>query len=379
MGRNLVIAIYSHPEYYPPTLNAIDQLAPYYDQIIILHRNITGFDWEYPPNVHLVGPRKLKPVREVEKAGFITKIFWFLQFCRMFIGLNRKYRPQALILYDCIPVLAYRITRLFLVKPAILWYHNHDVADGKYIRKYSINWFAWRSESWIFPRLDIFSLPSKERMEFFPMKTLGGTFVFLPNFPSLKRYTTEFSKASDVIRILYQGSIGPLHGLEQLITLLRKRYNDLPVKLVLKGFVSDEYLAELKSIAALYEVQNHIDYLPPSGYKEVIRNAQNCHIGIGIFMKQDIMNKTLGTASNKLYEYAAAGLPVLVYDIEHFRKELGGLKWILFVDSSQESMNNCISRIVENYEELSLSAINDFKDQFNFEVYFKNVLSILNN
>lgn len=371
------MAIYSHPEYYPPTLNAIDQLAPYYDQIIVLHRNITGFDWEYPPNVHLVGPRKLKPVREVEKAGFITKIFWFLQFCRMFIGLNRKYRPQALILYDCIPVLAYRITRLFLVKPAILWYHNHDVADSKYIRKYSINWFAWRSESWIFPRLDIFSLPSKERMEFFPMKTLGGTFVFLPNFPSLKRYTTEFSKPSGVIRILYQGSIGPLHGLEQLIPLLRKRYNDLPVKLVLKGFVSDEYLAELKSIAALYEVQNQIEYLPPSGYKEVIRNAQNCHIGIGIFMKQDIMNKTLGTASNKLYEYAAAGLPVLVYDIEHFRVPLEKHTWVKFTDASTVDLDRCLEEIVGNLNELSASAATSFRYNYSFEERFSEVLPLL--
>ena len=31
---------------------------------------------------------------------------------------------------------------------------------------------------------------------------------------------------------------------------------------------------------------------------------------LDIFVGQDMMNRTLGTASNKIYEYAAVGLPV---------------------------------------------------------------------
>jgi len=377
MGRNLVMAIYSHPEYYPPTLNAIDQLAPHYDSIYVLHRNVFGFDWVYPENVFLVGPKELHSAREVEKAGYFKKLGWFLAFCLSFLKLVRKQKAHTILLYDCIPVLAYRLTRFFFDRPKVLWYHNHDVADKNYIKKFSIYWFSWKSEKWIFPLLNIFSLPSIERKVFFPLDRLMGKFVFIPNYPSIERYSQDFRKPTEEIRILYQGSIGPFHGLEQLIPLLKNKYNDLPVRLVLKGFVSEAYLAELKRIAALHEVQNSVEYLLPTGYSEVISNAQNCHIGIGIFMKQDIMNKTLGTASNKIYEYAAAGLPVLIYDIEHFRRSLGKLKWISFTDSTQLSLDKCIRHIIENYSELSVCARNDVECQYNFEIYFKDIFPTL--
>ena len=57
-NKKLVIALYSHPDYYPPTLNALEYLSEIYSEIVIVHRNITGFNWDYPVNVKLVSPKK---------------------------------------------------------------------------------------------------------------------------------------------------------------------------------------------------------------------------------------------------------------------------------------------------------------------------------
>lgn len=378
MGRNLVMAIYSHPEYYPPTLNAIDQLAPHYDSIYLLHRNVFGFDWVYPENVFLVGPDKLHSAREVEKGGYFKKLGWFLAFCLSFLKLVRKQKAHTILLYDCIPVLAYRLTRFFFDKPQVLWYHNHDVADQNYIRKYSIYWFAWKSEQWIFPLLNIFSLPAIERKVFFPLDRLLGKFVFIPNYPSLKRYGTSEKFIDQELDILYQGSIGPLHGLEEIIPILGSKIGGYSFRLILKGFVREEYLLKLKQIANNHNVEGKLVYLPPSGYNEVIENAKRCHIGIGIFKKQDIMNNTLGTASNKIYEYAAAGLSVLLYDNEHFRAALSKCQWVFFTDTTPDSLSGSLQEIVEKISLLSQAAQKDFTDKYCFELYFKDVFPLIN-
>ena len=76
------------------------------------------------------------------------------------------------------------------------------------------------------------------------------------------------------------------------------------------------------------------------------------HIGIGIHRKEDIMNKTLGTSSNKIYEYAAAGLPVLLYDNQQFRNYLGKYKWAFFTDCSKASLISALETMERNIQEL---------------------------
>ena len=51
---DIVIAVYSHPEHYPPTLNAIEFLSKEFKHIYVIHRNIEGFNWKYPSNVTLL-------------------------------------------------------------------------------------------------------------------------------------------------------------------------------------------------------------------------------------------------------------------------------------------------------------------------------------
>src|SRR5450432_4446785 len=77
-NRVLVVAIYSHPEYYPPTLSALENLALLYKKIYVLHGNTKGFDWKYPDNVILVGSGTQYEPAEVEAASVRRKIRWFI-------------------------------------------------------------------------------------------------------------------------------------------------------------------------------------------------------------------------------------------------------------------------------------------------------------
>ena len=380
--KNIVIAIYSPPEYYPPTLNAIEYLADVYDHLYIIHRNYDeAFDWVYPPNVSLISSGKKINVRDAERAGLTKKIIFFLQYTAKVFKLFRKTRPDTILLYDYMPVLSIRILFFFARKPRLLWYHNHDVGDETYLRKWSLSWLAWKSEKWIFPRLDFFSLPSLERKVFFPMEKLKGKFLFLPNFPSLKVYKQilgeKKKETGAAIKLLYQGSIGPLHGLEEIIPILNEKIAGKELRLIIKGFISEDYLAKLRQIATEHAVSDKMEYKPPTGYREVIQNAFSCHIGIGIHRKQDIMNQTLGTSSNKIYEYAASGMPVLLYDNNHFRKHLGKFEWAFFTDCSNTSVLDCLEKIIAGYDYLSAKARKDFEEGLNFEHYLKPIIDEL--
>lgn len=379
MSTNLVIAVYSHPEYYPPTLNAVEYLSRCYDNIYIVHRNVEGFDWKYPGNVQLLGPEKLLKAGQVEKAGTVQKFLWFFAFTWRFAWAIRKYQADTVLMYDPIPLFSFRLLRRFIKKPRILWYHNHDVADLGHVRKGSIAWLGWKSEAWIFPRLQVFSLPAVERKEFFPMNKLKGRFFFIPNFPSVAVYGRYKAVEKDpgAINLLYQGSIGSQHGLEEIIPLLDKKIQGRELYLVLKGFISSEYLTQLQLLAEQYKVRHKIIYKGAGGYRAVIENAATCHIGIGIHKKQDVMNKTLGTASNKIYEYAALGLPVLLNDNSHFRSHLGHYKWTFFTDCSTGSLVECLETIMGNYTFYSEQARKDVNESLNFEKFFLPLSGIL--
>jgi glycosyltransferase involved in cell wall biosynthesis len=374
--KNLLVVIYSHPEYYPPTLSALENLSPLYQNIYVLHRNLHGFNWKYPSNVHLIGTKKQYAPREVELAGFMRKIGWYLAFSWKLLKTLKKYKPDTVLIYDYLAILAYRLIYFFARTPRVTWYHNHDVAEKQYIRPFTISWLSWKCEKWLFPKLQMFSLPSVERKQCFPMQSLGGQFYFLPNFPSEMIYQKngQNNRANDpVYKILFQGSIGPMHGLEELIPLLGENIAGKNLVLVLKGFISQEYLTQLKLIARRYNVEDRLIYIGPTDYRLVIENGKTCHIGIGIHKKDDIMNKTLGTASNKIYEYAAMGLPVILYDNAHFREILGKFEWAFFTDTSTGSLRACLEQIISDYPRLSSQAAKDFGRQLSFEHYFVSV------
>jgi hypothetical protein len=89
------------------------------------------------------------------------------------------------------------------------------------------------------------------------------------------------------------------------------------------------------------------------------------------------MHVTLGTASNKLYEYAALGLPVLYLGREHFNRYLGLYPWAVPVELSPESITRAIAGIMSRFAYYSASAHESFAKELNFERYFAPVIQEL--
>src|SRR5690606_23526552 len=115
----------------------------------------------------------------------------------------------------------------------------------------------------------------------------------------------------------------------------------------------------------------------PVSYAELPKITANAHVGIAVNIPDNIMYATGGTASNKIYEYAAVGLPIFYYDNVHYKNHLSKFKWAIPTDLSTNQLSQQIEYIKREYKILSEAALEDFESDLNFENSFKPVLNFL--
>lgn len=377
----IIAAVYSHPEYYPPTLNAIEQLSKHAEKIVILHRNVKSKEWKYPKNVSLRSSGKFKNIVETQDENIFWKVFSFISFSIIFLKTLIIEKPDWVVCYDAIPLLSFRITSYFFVRKPKLWYHNHDVLEFKNTRPFSVSRLAFRSEKAYFKKIDLFTLPANERKASFPMDELKGSYIYIPNYPSLEftRKEQHLNLDKKNIDFIFQGTISGYHGLEDILYTIPHLNQELNknFRLILKGFISKDYAEHLRSIAAENQIVKSLIIIGVGPYKEIFEISSKCDIGLAIHKADDLMNKTLATSSNKIYEYIAVGLPVLLYDNEHFASHLKKRTWAFFTDTTRESIIENVKVILTSYDACSKSALADFKNELNFESNFSSVIPYL--
>lgn len=373
--KTLVIGIYGHPEYYPPTLNAIEQLSTIYDTIIIVHRNFLVPSWSYPSNCYLVSFEEYVDVKLIEKKSIISKLLYFSNFTMMLAKEIKKNKPTHVLLYDYFPMLSYYLIRPFISKKIKFWYHNHDVSEANKSRKYSLGWCAVKAEKGMFKYLSFFTYPSKERLAHFNVKSFTGISLHLPNYPSIAvydQYKSNYTQC-ETVKLIYQGTVSSGHGLEQIANFIA--VNNKNINLHIAGRTPENFKQLLTVSLNDFRLQLE-GYVP---YKELPKLTESCHIGIAINIPMGIIYQTGGAASNKIYEYAACGLPILYYDNEHYNEYLSQYEWAFATDLSEDSLEQCIKKITENYDFLSNKAKQDFRETFNFEKVFTPMKNYLKN
>ena len=141
------------------------------------------------------------------------------------------------------------------------------------------------------------------------------------------------------------------------------------------------YKATLLQLAKEYDVQDKLQILERKQYTELPKITRSHHIGLAVHERSGSIYGSGGTASNKIYEYAALGLPVMLHDNKHYRTHLKGFEWTFFVQLSDTSILKCIADIVNDYDRVSQQAHLDFKNSLHFEARFdkvcKNVLQLI--
>ena len=380
--NHITVLIYAHPELYPPTLSAIEELSQIADTIDVVTRNMLASKWEYPKNVRVHYINKKKYVGfGIEKVSFGLKIIHFLKFVMMSHRLIKKNKSKIVLAYDAIPLYVAHLLKATLKKQdSLLWYHNHDVTDLSKANYFSIMSIASRKQDSAIQNIGMFSLPSKERLVYFKNIPKEINPIIIPNYPLKKVYSKHIKKeikTTSRLKLVYQGSIGKGHGLESIIKILNQPINNKSLELHLVGKIRAPYLQQLNTLAKQNGVLDRFEYHGMKPFTQLPAFLSGFDVGIAIHKPYNITYATGGSASNKIYEYAAIGLPVLLFDNEHYRSYLGDNNWSFFTDLTHDSLINSLMAIHDSFSVATLAARKDFLEKYNYGNCFQKIKPLL--
>jgi len=358
----------------PPTLNAILVLRRYFRNVVLLRNNLYFPTESYPDAPALIEIGRAIDIRSALNKSVPWKLSRFARYCAALVWHLRNNSYRIIIVHDYLALLAFSLVRGLVEYNGLTWFNSYDVIDQARIRPWSLMDWVLRRHERLFSELDYFSTPAQERMRYYPVEHVRRQSFVIPNYPTIAFYS-HFWRARRLcdqpsIRLIYQGALGRGHGFEELIRILGRTVANRPIELVLKGWIDECYKNDLLDLAAKEGVEQQLTFEPFGSYRTVPELASRCTIGLAIFTTQDIMNSTLGTASNKIYEYAAVGLPVILYDNAHFRHHLGGRQWAFFTTLSESSLVHAVEDIVRCYDIATRAATEDFRHELNFERAF---------
>lgn len=180
--------------------------------------------------------------------------------------------------------------------------------------------------------------------------------VVVKNVPRLidikktNHFRENLSIKDDSIIVLYQGGLSRGRGVDLLLESFKKRSND---KVVIVFMGDGELEEEIKTAS---KEKNNIFFHPTVAPEIVLEYTSSADIGIS-FIENTCLSYYF-CLPNKLFEYAMAGLPVIVSNMKEMRELVENYKMgIVIEDDKVSSMNNAIDKILEsNIEQMKQNA-----------------------
>ncbi|MGI8502020.1 MAG: glycosyltransferase [Hassallia sp.] len=381
MGKKIIaMLIYANPDHYPPTINAIHLLSEHYD-VVLIGRNQDPPFWKYPANVKVHRLGKYTSVREREQQSVGMKLWEYINFVT---EASRLLKDVSLIYaYDAFGYTVAYLCRLLKNKATPLIYHSHDLRGQLFSLSSLSGWVQKGERQWAH-KANFVVFPSQERASLFKkLINFNGQLIIVPNFPR-KSYFKEHSDFKNIIserfqkpQILLQGSISIKNSLLELIDSLTVVENSIELKLI--GPLPEDEKHLMIDLANRKKVADRVKYFMPVPYNKLPSHTWKASIGVCLYKKIDINHQTMGTASNKIYEYAACGLPVIVSDQPNYREYLANETWVRFADPDDpHSIASAVQDILSDfgkYEEMCLAARQAFQEKYNYESAFSPLLA----
>ena len=141
----ILLTIYVHPEYYPPTLNAISELAKKANKVIVITQKASIKNWNFPSNVEILSA--IDSGNSLSLSRFsIRPIIGFCKYCKLLQKTIGSYSPNLIVAHDPMALAGIWILNLFGYVKAKVWYHNHDILNNNksslfgYIKYSMLKW-----------------------------------------------------------------------------------------------------------------------------------------------------------------------------------------------------------------------------------------------
>jgi glycosyltransferase involved in cell wall biosynthesis len=382
--KTIGMLVYSNPDYYPPTVNAVHLLSEHFD-VVLIGRNQEPSHWEYPSNVTVHRLGQYSSMQERAQASARSKLWEYINFVAQ---ARRLLKEVSLIYaYDSFAYTAACLYQIALSESVPLIYQSHEISEYLSPLTSLSGWIQRAERAWIH-KAAVVVLPDKDRAAFFHKASkLKEQPVVVPNFPR-KNFFSLSSNWESLIpkrfansQVLLQGAISPENSMLDLIKSITLVSNSIKLKFI--GAIRESHQNLMKKSVEEHNIIDRFNYFTPVPYAELPLHTLSASVGICLYKKISLNQQANVTASNKIYEYAACGLPVIVSDFPNYREYLSGEPWVRFADPDDpQSIASAIQDILsdfETYKKMCLAARKAFENKFNYESAFFPILSNIKN
>jgi glycosyltransferase involved in cell wall biosynthesis len=380
MKPRLLITIYANPDYYPPTVYAVRLLSCYF-AVHILCRNMDQPFQEWPPEVTIERFGEYASARAKEGANAAAKLIEYAKFAARTRVLIKQMRPAAIYSYDPYAFVATMLGRVGR-RPLPVIFHSHELPETQ-----NLSWGAL--ENWVV-RAALISTKSADAVVF-PEKNRARHWLtaaadlrvptIVPNCPD-QRYFPAPADWSDTIAARYRAReavyVGYASADNGHLDALRALAMTDGIRMRVIGGFRPEFEASFNELARELRVNERLSVDGWLALDELRARASRASVGLSIYKPVTKSLEYVASASNKLFEYAAMGLPVIVPNRENYRDFLGDAEWVTYADVEQpESFARALTSIFddrERYVAMSRAARGAFETEYNYERVFEPVL-----
>lgn len=381
--KKIGVVIYANPDYYPPTINAIRLLSAQFD-VVLIGRNYDPIDCEYPDNVRVVRLGTYSSIVERMQASSANKVWEYIKFI---VNVKALFKDVSLIYaYDSFGYIAVYLAQFFSFHKAPVIYQNHEISDHMETL-YTLTGWVQRAEKKFIHKANIVVFPDRDRANLFQTQTnLSKQPIVVPNFPLNSQSALDENWISIVemrwkfVTLFYRGWISETSSMKEMITatsLLSKLIKHMNIRLV--GFIHDDVYNDLKNWVNRENISSCFSYLGVLPYKDLQDPTFSSSIGFALYKNKSFDRVACASACNKIYEYAACGLPVVVSNFSTYRDYLSGEPWVRFADPDDpHSIVSAVLDILsdlESYKSMCVSARTAFEQKFNYESVFSPLLA----
>ncbi len=367
---------YGNPDRYPPILNSIYLLSA------------RGFTIELICHDTGESPTALWPENcQVKRLAGKSNVSWrnYLGFVRHCVALTKP-STDLFVAHDMHGLLPTRVMASRCRRPLV--YHSHElVISGEKLALGGRVVFAFQKRFAKTADLVVTadaerSAILKERLRLDKLPLVAANAPLQRPKPDQGRLQKDLAQQGRVFDkiMLRQGNVGPGHAVEATI-------RSIPCWLgsswgfILLGPIQTRYIDELNQLAVSLGVQDRLAFLPSVPYQQVLNYTVGADVGHALYDPIDDNNRFSGTASNKLLEYMAAGLPILVSDRPGLRKLIERYDCGLTADESDPvSIAAAVNSLLGNPERvrrMGANAARTFEEEFRYDRQFAPVLAAL--
>lgn len=325
MSKRILYLQYTDPALYPPLLQSSRILANRGWKILFL-----GVETPMAPGVSLQSHQQMSgrlmrccPPGPQQKLHYAAFALWALMWAL-------RWRPRRIYVSD--PLGAPVGLMLSFLPGVRVVYHEHDSPLADTAAGAPSQWMTHlvlEARRRLAPRAVVRVLPNEARAEQFDTElgrsTASGTrTVCVWNCPSREEGATTPPARSNASLVLhYHGSLNRFRvppAVLQAVALLRGR-----VKLQIVGYETighQGFAEEISRRAGELDIGEHVEIIPAVRRHQLLEIARRADVGLAVISgtADDPNLLALTGASNKVFDYMACGLALLVSDLPLWRR-----------------------------------------------------------